>query len=246
MNGGWQRLLRNHPWTWGPALGVLVISLAIFIFYQIAYAGRVEALQRRFDSERAELEKRSAQRQELASYLERVRASRGGISELYLDYFKTPADRLTAVLGEIQKLARAAGLDPPSFSYPYEAVGDFELREMGINFQVAGTYEQLRRFINLIELTDQFLTLRAVKLTSVSGPSGASPQLGISLSASTVFVSEALADSASRARAGGVQGTPARDEAPASDVDQGAEKEDDGETPAEAVAGSSSVADTAP
>lgn len=200
MNNDWQRLLKNHPLTWSLPLAVLLISLAIFVFYQVAYAGEIEALQDRFESDSAARQELLAQRTELETYLERVRASRGGIRALYLDYFQTAAERQTAVLSEIQRLAKSAGLDPPSFSYPYEAVGDLDLHEMGIDFGVTGTYEQLRRFINLIELTAQFLTLREITLGSTAGGGGASPQLSITLSASTVFVTEALARRAAAAR----------------------------------------------
>ncbi len=223
MKNDWQRLLRNHPWTWGLPLGLLIISLAIFAFYQIAYAGRVEALQDRFESEQAELEARSTQRQALTSYLDRVKASRGGIRSLYLDHFQTAAERQTTVQAEVLKLALAAGLDPSSYSYPLEAVGDFELREMGINFRVEGTYEQLRNFINLIELSDQFLTLRQVKLNTSGG--GSSPRLSISVAASTVFVTPELSRQAAAERARDGDTIP-RDEPEASTVDQSAETDD--------------------
>lgn len=224
MNNDWQRLLRNHPWTWGLPLGLLVVSLAFFLFYQVAYAGRVEALQDRFESEQAELEQRTAHRRELASYLDRAKASRGGIRSLYLDHFQTAAERQTTVHAEMLKLASAAGLEPSSLSFPADPIGDFELRQMGINFRVDGTYEQLRNFINLLELSDQFLTLRQVTLNS-SGR-GASPRLSITISASTVFVTRALARRAAAARAR-ENGATESDEPTASTVDPGADTSDE-------------------
>jgi|GEM_PF-362221 len=223
MSAAWLRSIRNQRWTWILPLALVVINTAIFAFYQLVYAGEVEALRRRFERENETLEQRLAQRTRLASYLERVQTSRGGINTLYLDDFKTAPERLTATLAEIERLAQRAGIDPPAFSYPSAAVEGVELRELGINFAVEGTYEQLRRFINLLEVSDQFLILRAVSLNRSGDAQATSPRVSITLQAATLFITDALAARTRAARAaqdaGAREPAASRDTPPASPVD---------------------------
>jgi hypothetical protein len=67
-------------------------------------------------------------------------------------------------------------------SYPTEPLEAYGLRRRAFVFSVQGTYPDLRKFINLLELSDTFLTLEQVTLSESSG--GA---LGIQLRVSTLF-----------------------------------------------------------
>ena len=57
-----------------------------------------------------------------------------------------------------------------------------------------GTYLELRKFINLLELSDSFLTLEEVTLAGETRGEG--PELNIRLSLSTLFASEEGSDEA--------------------------------------------------
>ncbi len=228
MNQPWLRTLRNRPLTWGLPLALLVVNLLVFSFYQVAYAGKVEALRSRFESDNEDLRKLSAQRREIEDYLSRVRTGRGDIHSLYLDHFQTADQRLTATLEEIESLGSAAGLNPTAFTYPLEELEELKLREMGITFGVEGTYEQLRRFINLLELSDQFMILRSISLNRAGKTGSPNPRLSVSLSAATLFVTDELAKATRAARAAeqtAANSEPDRDASPTSSVDPVADTE---------------------
>lgn len=189
---------RARPLLWGIPLALLLVNFAFFTFYRIAYAGKVEVLQSRFEAESERLAKLRGERETFEDKYERIRSSRQGVSSLYLDHFSTEAERFTAALAEIRRLGRASGLEPTSFSYPNQDLEELELRTVGFSFNVEGTYDQLRRFINLLELSDHFLVLERVGLNA-GGSSDRDPRLSLSFAVSTVFASEGLARRTARA-----------------------------------------------
>jgi hypothetical protein len=99
--------------------------------------------------------------------------------------FSTRSERLTNISAEVERLARQAGLDPRSLTSPELDVAELGLTKRSFIFSVNGTYVELRRFINLLELSPSFLTLEEVKL---SGGGEGGEELQISLRLSTLFV----------------------------------------------------------
>jgi len=211
---GWSSWLAR-PFLWGLPLLFVLVNAGVFAFYRTAYAGQVEVLQRRYESENKIYQELLAERQRLESYLERVTSSSVGMSELYLNVFSTEPERLTRARREIKELARRAGLDPTALSYSRQALSDVHLHRLGIRFGVEGTYEQLRQLINLFELSDQFLILEQVSLNKTGSAGGADPLLSINLSLSTIFTDEELARRAAAetrpAADGGHDGSPPPD-----------------------------------
>ncbi len=181
----WRRRLR----LWTVPLVFCALNAAAAVIYQTSFAGNVEVLQSLVASASEELAELEAERQESLAFLERIEARRAAMRELYEEHFSTEAERFTTMIREAKRLARQADLAPTSFSYPEQAIGDGELVERRVVFAVQGTYEQLRTFINFLELTDQFLTLERVGLSGSEGR-GRSQVLSIRLELSTIFVDE--------------------------------------------------------
>lgn len=182
MSGIWRRRLV----VWVPALVFFVANLALFSTYRLVYAGRVESLRGTLEERReshVQLQERS---QELTRRVARARASRLGMDALYRERLSTQRGRFTAVTAEIRDLARRAGLEPSAIAYPTEEIEDYGLTKRYFSFTVQGTYVELRRFVNFLELTPSFVTLEEVTL---SGGDGA--RLGIRLQLSTLFADEA-------------------------------------------------------
>lgn len=202
----------SKPWLWAVPLLFLLVNLGVFIFYRVAYAGQVELLQGSFAQQESTLAKLTAFREEMSADLDRVRDSRNGIAELYLQHFDTEADRFTAMRSEIIRLAKDAGLDPSNYSYPASTLEELELRQRGVNFTVEGSYSQLRTFLNLLEVTDHFMILESVTLNASGGAvGGRDPKLSIKLAMETIFSSDALArrTAAAEARRAAQQVAPA-------------------------------------
>ncbi len=178
---------RRHLWLWGLPLGFCVVNLLGIAFYHSAFAGQVERLERRNRSATGKLEQIKNERQMVEDFLSRIETHKGEVAGLHRDLFKTEEQRFTEVIQEVKKLARQAGLRPSSLSYPRKTFASHGLVQRNINFSVRGSYEQLRKFINFLELSDHFLTLNSVTLAGGEDPRN--PGLGIRLVVSTIFTS---------------------------------------------------------
>ncbi len=180
---------RRKLWWWVPPLAFCLLNFGAFNFYHSAFAGRVDELQTLHRSAAVDLESLRQDRQELEGFLHRAGGSDEGVDELYGERFSTEAERFTKVLIEVKSLARQSGLNPTAFNYPKTNLKEYGLIKRSIEFSVEGTYDQLRLFINFLELTPQFITLESVSLND-SGQDQRNPKLGIRLVLSTVFAAD--------------------------------------------------------
>ena len=204
LGNGIYRIWRRRTWVWIPALAFFLVNLALFSTYQWVYAGQVEGLRRDLSGEEERLAALRAEVVERQELLAAARAARSRLEELYSDRLATERDRFTRITAEIRDLARRSGLEPSQMSYPSEEIEDYGLVKRMFTFSVSGTYVELRRFINLLELTPSFVTLEEVALSGEEGN-----RLRIRLSLSTLFVreeSEPLAPLTSVAGSEGVRG----------------------------------------
>lgn len=181
----WRRELK----VWLPALVFCLLNLAALVGYRVVLAGAGERAERALESRRQELAGLAAERQRVGELATRVEKNAEELAALYGERLGTEGERLTAVLTEVQGLAERAGLRPTSFQYPDDPIDEYGLIERAIQFGVSGTYEQLRRFVNFLELSERFLTLGEVGL---SGSASRAEDLKISLRVSTLFVREGL------------------------------------------------------
>lgn len=182
---------RERPWTWIVPLAFVALNLLVFGIYRARYAGGVEKLEARYEQDAevlAQLRDSVAQANGLLTRAERQQEE---IDLLYSVHFATESERFTALLREVRTLARTAGLDPGSYTYPETDLEDFSLVQRQVNFGVEGTYEQLRTFLNLLELSDQFVTLETVALGGQSTGTS-SPVLSVRLSLTTYFLDDGL------------------------------------------------------
>jgi hypothetical protein len=164
-------------------LGLLLLANTVFFFtYRVQYVSRLEDLDLSKEQSQAQLEQarnaRIAAEQQLAAY----RKVQSDLQVLYNERWSTPPQRLTALIDEVKKLAAASHLEPPSYQFtagePKSAPattsgtkGAIGTTTVEIAFAVQGTYEQVRRLINLLELSDQFVIIDGISLAA----SGATP-----------------------------------------------------------------------
>ncbi|HBL25736.1 MAG TPA: hypothetical protein DD490_02760 [Acidobacteria bacterium] len=177
---------RLRLWVWLPALLFFLANATAFVVYRFGFADRVASLETRLAETEAKLAPLAAQRSRLEKLIERSRRNDVEIRELYEERFSTRSRRLTKITAEVRQLAQTAGLNPLSITYPEERIEEYGLIKRSFSFSVDGTYLELRKFINLLELSDSFLTLDDVTLSGESE----GPELQIRLHLSTLFAGE--------------------------------------------------------
>jgi hypothetical protein len=156
-------------------LGLLLLANTLFFFtYRVQYVSRLHDLDARQEQSEAQLDQarnaRITAEQQLAAY-KKVQAD---LQVLYNERWSTPMQRLTALIDEVKRLAAASHLQPPSYSFTNgeskqvstapSTKGSIGTNTVSIAFTVQGTYEQVRRLINLLELSDQFVIIDAIGL----------------------------------------------------------------------------------
>lgn len=174
----------RHLWIWLAPLIVLGANLLFWGVYETSFASRRASLESISTRAAMRLERLGEQSREMELFLSQVEQQKQAIAAIYTDHFATEAERFTSLLREVRQLARQAGLQPASFSYPKEEIDDEGLVRRSITFSVTGNYEQVRQLINFFELSDQFITLEEIGLTGDKG----TDRLDIRLSFSTLFV----------------------------------------------------------
>ncbi|MGZ8798200.1 MAG: hypothetical protein ACXW2F_12710, partial [Thermoanaerobaculia bacterium] len=144
-------------------LGVLLAANTIFFFtYRVQYQNRLEGLEQRRQLAEQQLTDaraaRAAAERRYASY-QKIQSD---VKMVYDEQWSTEAARLTALISEVKKLAVASQLVPPSYSFSRadeKVKGVPGSRTVGIAFTVKGNYQQIRRLINLLELSRQFVII---------------------------------------------------------------------------------------
>jgi Tfp pilus assembly protein PilO len=164
---------------------VAVVNAVLLLVHPGRTGAGFAEMQKDLDAETEVLAALVEKERTVKTVLADARASSEALDELYLNRFSTEAERLTRLISEVKRLAKRAGLEPSSISYPVETIDDYGLVRMSLVFGVTGTYPQLRTLVNLLELSDLFLVLERVGLSN-----SASSTLGMSLQISTFFVRE--------------------------------------------------------
>lgn len=174
---------------WLSLLIIVVVSVLLLLFYRAALSDDVRGVGRQLENRRSQLAGLEESVQRKQDLLGQIAVNSAAVDSFYDSSLAPPSERLTEVIREIRALAGMAGLSPRAISYPEDDLEDFGLTRRRVSFSVEGSFLDLRRFINLLELSDAFLTLEEVRL---SGRGNAST-LRIALRLSTLFRDEAPA-----------------------------------------------------
>jgi Tfp pilus assembly protein PilO len=179
---------RLRLWVWVPALLFFLANAVAFSVYRFGYADQVQSLEADLGEAQKELQPQTVRRKELERLIQRANAAEVAVGQLYDQEFSTRSQRLTRVTTEVKSLARKAGLNPRTLSYPQEVIEDYGLVKRSFIFPVDGTYLELRQFLNLLEHSESFLTLESVTLSEANQEQG--PELRMNLKISTLFAEE--------------------------------------------------------
>ena len=169
---------RQRLWVWVPALVFFLANATAYTVYRFGFADRVASLRQDLKDEKQKLDPLSARKKKLEGLLALSARNEVEIRRLYAETFATRKQRLTEITAEVKTLARKAGLDPRSLSYPETKIQRYGLIKRSFIFQVEGSYLELRKLINLLELSDSFLTLEEVTLSEGNAGKPARPGRG--------------------------------------------------------------------
>lgn len=175
-------------------LGLLLLANTIFFFtYRVQYQSRLDALDAELEQSSKALESARAGRIAAERTLQGYRNSEADVMRVFNEHWATQNERLTDLIIEVKRLSVASSLVPPSYSFDRGATkrvmsgraDSLGASEVGVAFTVQGTYAQVRRLINLLELSRQFVIIDRITLTSADSQS-----LTLNLHLKTLFRDE--------------------------------------------------------
>jgi hypothetical protein len=174
-------------------LGVLLAANTMFFFtYRVQYQNRLDDLDARLEAAEQSLAQARQTRLTTERQIQGYRKVEADIAEVFDQHWSTQPKRFTAVVGEVKRLAIASSLNPQAYTFER---GEAETRvvgtrrtknvgatEVAMSFTVQGTYEQIRRLINLLELSRQFVIIDQISLNAAQDQ-----MLTLSLQLKTIF-----------------------------------------------------------
>jgi Tfp pilus assembly protein PilO len=176
-------------------LALLLAANTMFFFtYRVQYQSRLDTLDERLAQVESELEQARTARIRAEQTLQSYKKVENDVLEVFNEHWATQPERFTKLFGEVTRLAMASSLVPSSYSFkrgdakrisaggPRQNLG---ATEVGITFGVEGTYDQVRRLINLLELSRQFVIIERINLSASDAQ-----MLSLSLQLKTIFRDE--------------------------------------------------------
>jgi hypothetical protein len=172
-------------------LGILLAANAVFFLtYRVRYQSRLQDMDERLADAEAQLAQARASRVRVEQSYRSYKQTEADVKKIYDEYWATQSQRLTAMIAEVKRLTVASSLVPSSIGFARTEVEVQRLTragaqsndparqrrnesigatEVGIQFGVEGTYEQVRRLINLLELSRQFVIIDQIGLAAGEG-----------------------------------------------------------------------------
>lgn len=145
-------------------LGVLLVADLIYFFtYRVQFEARLQDYAARAEQSQARLDAAKSQRITAERQLAAYRKVEQDIKDVYDTRWSTEAARLAPLIEEVKRLAVVSQLVPQTYSFAHMG-GAPEASTVAITFTVQGTYQQVRRLINLLELSQQFVIVDQISL----------------------------------------------------------------------------------
>lgn len=175
---------------WAPALGLLLLNLAVYASYRVFFADQARSRESQVERASSEYEQLAKQRERAQTLATHAQQNQDRLVRLYANRLKTEKQRITKVIAEVKALARQAGLDPAAIQYPDDPLTEYGLTKRSIVFGVDGSYLSLRKFVNFLELTQSFLVLEEI-LPGGRGDEN-NTDLSINLKIATLFLAAGI------------------------------------------------------
>jgi len=178
-------------------LGVLLAANTFYFFtYRLRYETRLQDREQDLAQKEAEFQQANASRVRAERTYQAYKQIEKDVQQVYDQNWATQEERFTQLVAEVKRLALASSMTPAQYGFLKVAAADADAsaggqrrrrvkigaNEVGITFTVEGTYEQVRRLINLLELSRQFVIIDQVALQTREGQT-----LSLNLRLKTLF-----------------------------------------------------------
>ena len=179
---------------------ILLGNVVFFLTYRVQYQSRLDEMDARLEQAQGQLDQTRRSRAQAESQLQVYRRVERDVARVFDDHWSTRPRRLTLLIAEVKRLAEASNAIPTSYSFVENddvkladtrstrgAKAALGANEVSINFSVSASYDQIRRMINLLELSQQFVIIEGLSLTAAD-----EGRLNLTIKLKTLFRDEEL------------------------------------------------------
>jgi hypothetical protein len=181
---------------------LIVLALAlmgdvfVFVTYRVQFQKRIDDVNERQKEATLRLSQAEAARLSAQDTYKRYLKVQSDLETLYDTKWATQDERLIPWIKEVKRLAEASQLVPKVLNFSKDEMKDKDsdssavtkgrnvaARAVTISYAVEGNYQQVRRLINALELSDQFVIIDTLSVTGGATPNA----LTVSLRLKTLF-----------------------------------------------------------
>lgn len=158
---------------------LLVANVAVAVFLVHPNVLKAHQLSDESSPQRQEIRTRERAVEKREDYLAKLDKARDGIKDFASDVLSTRQKRMIGVQLEVTKLLKEFGIAFDRVQYENATIENGSLERFGIVVPLAGGYANLRKFIQAVESSKNFLVIERVSLGT--GKSGDVVDLNITL-----------------------------------------------------------------
>jgi len=176
-----------RPWrqmlpVWLPAVILGLISLGFFFYQTSDSVGRKATLADDIDTLSTEVERLEIVHALVMADREEVEDLQSGFRDINDRVFSDLDLRLTRILRAVGSATREAGLLIGVYSYTAKEEKRLGYVRFGIGFQVVGEYAQIRKMLNALQASPEFLIVEGLTLTKDDDSASRALNIGVRIS----------------------------------------------------------------
>lgn len=184
---------------WLIVLGIaLLADVFVFVTYRVQFQKRIDDVEANREQAKMRLAQAQSARMTAQDTFTRYRKVQSDLDALYNTRWATRDERLIPWITEIKRLAEASQLVPRVINFTKDEEKEKEKEtapgpaqkgkgigtsSVSISYSVQGNYQQVRRLINLLELSDQFTIIDSLTVIATDDPN----VLNVNLRLKTLF-----------------------------------------------------------
>lgn len=152
-------------------LGTLLVAnllAAAAVFFPVG--GSAEELEQQSVAARSQLQQRQLSLARMRALVTKIEQARTTGDEFLLNYFTDRRTASSAIISELDRAAKDAGMKPKERSFAYEPLeGSETLSMMTVVANYEGTYGDLLQFVNRLDKSSRFLILDTLNASPQQG-----------------------------------------------------------------------------
>jgi hypothetical protein len=185
----------KRVWLIALALALLA-DVFVFVTYRVQFQKRIDDVNERQKEATLRLSQAEAARLSAQDTYRRYLKVQSDLEALYDTKWATQDERLIPWINEVKRLAEASQLVPKVLNFTKDEAKDKDsdstaaskgksvaAKTVTISYSVEGNYQQVRRLLNALELSDQFVIIDTLSVTGGATPNA----LTVNLRLKTLF-----------------------------------------------------------